>query len=639
VIFSSSFLHHIGQPSKVIDIQMKGSEISLLALAVALASTSGAFVARPVLHKSAAFPTSTAHLAAINGEPSIQQEEEKYELLGLPARPGRPLRVAIAGGGVGGLTAALCMLKKGFDVKVYEKTSAFARFGGPIQFASNALSVLKEIDESLFNRIMEKFTFTGTRVCGIKDGLRSDGSFRMTEDSLDYLVNPDAPADWFVKFPLKECADLFGLPYTGVIDRPDLQEILIDECKKIDPNFIYNGNPVTSYRNKGKGEGVEVMLDDGTKVDADVLVGADGIWSAVRAVMYGEEIKETSSDRMRRQGCTYSGYTVFAGETVIKTPDYYETGYKVYIGPQRYFVTSDVGDGRIQWYAFFALPPGTKKAPSGWGGSSRTEQADPSENLVDYIKSLHEGWSNEVMTILDSTPPESVEQRDLYDRFPEVFRGWTDGNVCLMGDAVHAMMPNLGQGGCQAIEDAYVLSEVLAATKTTETIEDALNEYYRRRIVRVSVVQFLSRLASDLIINAFDTPWSPHDDLGRSWKSYLTFFWKVNLSAEPFSHCIFVANIFPCSFQPVLQYVIFPLQFAYLYSYHPTGSMKSLPAKLEQRWRETHKASAENAFSRVNKEGQSAQVPSFFQKGADDTINAFQKSRAPATVMSAKKDD
>mmetsp|Transcript_25643 Transcript_25643/g.36516 ORF Transcript_25643/g.36516 Transcript_25643/m.36516 type:complete len:394 (-) Transcript_25643:110-1291(-) len=379
-------------------------------------------------------------------ESSESSSETDYEILGLPARPGRPLKVAIAGGGVGGLTAALCMLKKGFDVTVYEKTSAFARFGGPIQFASNALSVLKEIDERLFQRVMQKFTFTGTRACGIKDGLRSDGSFRMTQDSLDYLWNPDAPADWFVKFPLKECADLFGLPYTGVIDRPDLQEILLDECKQMKQDFIQNGNPVIGYTNNGKGKGVTVNLADGTQQQADVLVGSDGIWSAVRACMYGEEIKKSSPDLLERQGCKYSGYTVFAGETILKTPDYYETGYKVYIGPQRYFVTSDVGDGRIQWYAFFALPPGSKKAPSGWGGSERTDQLEPGENLVDYIKSLHEGWSDEIMTVLDSTPPDSVEQRDLYDRYPEILRGWTDGNVCLMGDAVHAMMPNLGQG-------------------------------------------------------------------------------------------------------------------------------------------------------------------------------------------------
>ncbi|MGK3742989.1 MAG: hypothetical protein ACI90V_009845 [Bacillariaceae sp.] len=64
--------------------------------------------------------------------------------------------------------------RKGFDVTVYEKTSEFARFGGPIQFASNALSVLKEIDDRLFDRVMEKFTFTGIRTCGIKDG--TDGS-------------------------------------------------------------------------------------------------------------------------------------------------------------------------------------------------------------------------------------------------------------------------------------------------------------------------------------------------------------------------------------------------------------------------------------------------------------------------------
>ena len=73
--------------------------------------------------------------------------------------PGASLRVAIAGGGVGGLTAALNMLKAGYDVTLYEKTGKFARFGGPIQFASNALSTLKATDERLFTRVMDKFTF------------------------------------------------------------------------------------------------------------------------------------------------------------------------------------------------------------------------------------------------------------------------------------------------------------------------------------------------------------------------------------------------------------------------------------------------------------------------------------------------
>lgn len=576
---------------------------------LATASTVGGFILQPstVQTRKNVVSSERAGIASLSmsQEGMTSAPTNDLDLLGLPARPGRPIKVAIAGGGVGGLTAALCMLKKGFDVTVYEKTSAFARFGGPIQFASNALSVLKEIDDKLFDRVMEKFTFTGTRTCGIKDGLRADGSFRMTDDSLDYLWNPNAPADWFVKFPLKECADLFGLPYTGVIDRPDLQEILIEECKALKEDFIVNGNPVVAYENRGKGKGVSVTLADGNMADADVLVGADGIWSAVRNQMYNEGgVKSTSKDKKRRQGCKYSGYTVFAGETIIKTADYYETGYKVYIGPQRYFVTSDVGGGRIQWYAFFALPPGTKKAPSGWGGSARDVQSDPSENLVEYIKSLHEGWSDEIMTVLDATSPDSVEQRDLYDRSPEFLRSWADGNVVLMGDAVHAMMPNLGQGGCQAIEDAYVLTEALANTKRADKIPDSLQEFYSTRILRASAVQFLSRLASDLIINAFDTPWSPHDNLGTSWKSYLTFFWK-----------------------PILQYVIFPLQFAFLYSYYPSGRMDEIAKELKDRWLITHKESAEAAFVRAAADG------FVFESGP----SFFQKSEQPETVLAARK--
>jgi zeaxanthin epoxidase len=317
---------------------------------------------------------------------------------------------------------------------------------------------------------------------------------------------------------------------------------------------------------------------------------------------------------------------VFAGETILKTNDYYETGYKVYIGPKRYFVTSDVGDGRIQWYAFFALPPGSKRAPSGWGGAA-SERESTGENLVEYIKSLHEGWTDEIMTVLDATPPESVEQRDLYDRYPEFLRSWADGNVVLIGDAVHAvkynvfllihaleltllfcslqMMPNLGQGGCQSIEDAYVLGDLLANTRTTEKLEETLQTFYRTRILRVSAVQFLSKLASDLIINAFDTPWSPHDNLGQSWKSYLTFFWK-----------------------PVLQYMIFPLQFAFLYSYHPTGRMDDTAAALEAAWRVKHKTDAEAAFAEAQSGKVRVATPSFFQR-----------SEVPATVLRATKED
>ena len=156
---------------------MKFLQSTLVVLGVTTSAVT-AFVAKPMSTKpmitiqSSPSPARSVQLSMSDelNQGMAEAASAEYELLGRPAREGRPLKVAIAGGGVGGLTAALCMLKKGFDVKVYERTQAFARFGGPIQFASNALSVLKEIDDVLVDRVLEKFTFTGTRACGIKDG-------------------------------------------------------------------------------------------------------------------------------------------------------------------------------------------------------------------------------------------------------------------------------------------------------------------------------------------------------------------------------------------------------------------------------------------------------------------------------------
>jgi len=94
----------------------------------------------------------------------------------------------------------------------------------------------------------------------------------------------------------------------------------------------------------------------------------------VRRQMYDEgPIRGVSKDGKVKQGCAYSGYTVFAGEAVLPLADYYDVGYNVYIGPQRYFVKSDVGDGRVQWYAFCALPAGSAKAGDSWDDGTTSE--------------------------------------------------------------------------------------------------------------------------------------------------------------------------------------------------------------------------------------------------------------------------
>lgn len=208
----------------------------------------------------------------------------------------------------------------------------------------------------------------------------------------------------------------------------------------------------------------------------------------------------------------------------------------MYIGPNQYFVITDIGKGRYQWYAFLARPPGSVKDAKPEGSSK-------------YLQDLFLGWSSEIHDILKVTQENEIEQRDLYDRPPSVKKPWTEGHVALLGDGVHAMMPNLGQGGCQAIEDAFVISQELAGAKYRREVTEKLNRYARRRLVRSAAVQGLSRFASDIIIRGFDTPAKIIWDDGKMLPSF-----------ENFSYAGIVTRIL----QPILP-VFFSVQFNFLY--------------------------------------------------------------------------
>jgi len=135
-----------------------------------------------------------------------------------------PLNIAVAGAGVGGIFLGYALQTRGFNVTVFEKAAKFSRFGGPIQLASNALSCVNALSPSLFQKIMGRFTFTGTRKCGIKDGIRNS---------------------WYSIFDaITNLAEWNDLPYTGVIDRPDLQEILLDNMQE---GTVLNSKAITSY--------------------------------------------------------------------------------------------------------------------------------------------------------------------------------------------------------------------------------------------------------------------------------------------------------------------------------------------------------------------------------------------------------
>lgn len=416
-----------------------------------------------------------------------------------------PLKVLVAGAGVGGLALAKSLSKNPhMDVIVLERTDKFKRFGGPIQLASNALEILKEMDIDVYNQIMKKFTFTGNKENGIKDGIRTE---------------------WYAKFDLASPAEARGMPYTGVIERPDLQDIYL---KNLPENTVRNGNGVVTYTTDKLTGRVTAELDSGETVTGDVLIGADGIWSAVRSKMHGTSLRGDDS------GASYSGYTVFAGELNYDSPDNGDVGYKVYIGPGQYFVITDIGNGRYQWYAFLARPPGSVNDSKPEGSSK-------------YLQELFTSWSSEIHAILTVTQEDEIEQRDLYDRPPSIIKPWTDGHVALLGDGIHAMMPNLGQGGCQAIEDSYVITEELSSATSRKEVTKKLKNYAQRRQIRSAAVQGLSRFASDIIIRGFDTPAKITWDDGK----------------PKFENCNY-AGIVTRILQPILP-IFFKVQFNFLY--------------------------------------------------------------------------
>ncbi|KAK0605783.1 hypothetical protein LWI29_030671 [Acer saccharum] len=364
----------------------------------------------------------------------------------------KKLKILVAGGGIGGLVFALAAKRKGFDVVVFEKDLSAIRgegqYRGPIQIQSNALAALEAIDLDVAEEVLRAGCITGDRINGLVDGI--SGS-------------------WYVKFDTFTPAAERGLPVTRVISRMTLQQIL---ARAVGDDIILNGSNVVDFEDHG--DKVTVVLEDGQRYEGDLLVGADGIWSKVRKNLFGPK------------DATYSDYTCYTGIADYVPADIETVGYRVFLGHKQYFVSSDVGAGKMQWYAFHKEAPGGVDGPRG---------------KKDRLLKIFEGWCDNVVDLLIATDEEAILRRDIYDRTPTFT--WGKGRVTLLGDSVHAMQPNMGQGGCMAIEDSYQLAMELdkAWKQSTESgtpidVVSSLRSYEKSRRLRVAIIHGMARMAA-----------------------------------------------------------------------------------------------------------------------------------------------
>ena len=433
-----------------------------------------------------------------------------------------PLTVLIAGGGLAGLVTASACHAKGMKVALFEQASSYAPYGGPIQIQSNALRAIQRISQECYEELVKAGTVTADRVSGLKIGYRKGNKLAGLYDA----------GDWLVRFDTVGPAIEAGLPATVVVDRPVIQQIFLKHG--IPEGTVRIGSRVESYEDLGNGRGVCATLSDGTKVYADVLVGADGVWSQIRKCLHdlgdgaggfaasgaaGGAIDDAEARKLAKDTIKiaaeasrrYSGFTCYAALAPHRASNIEDVSYQILLGEKKYFVSTDGGGERQQWFALIREPAG--------GVDLEPTAEDPNPKLTRLRKefaTLGSGgdqdgneWDPFALELINASSEADIKRRDLYDGAPllatldpqRLLSPWAKGPVALCGDAAHPMMPNLGQGGCQSTEDGFRLGEELASIAHTRDVPGALGKYSRVRVIRTAIVQGFAQLGSDLLVD------------------------------------------------------------------------------------------------------------------------------------------
>lgn len=327
----------------------------------------------------------------------------------------------IIGGGIGGLATGVALQQIGIEAHVFERVPVLQPVGAGLSLWVNALRALHALGVSV-----PAPTHSGMSGLHMPDGSLLMGmAQKQTEE-----------------------------PMVVTVHRAELQQWL---KQRLAPNTLHLGKACHAIEQDT--QKVVARFADGSEAEGDILIGADGIHSMVRAHMYPQ-------DRL-----IYSGYTAWRAVVPFETSRL-QTGETIGAG-QRFGQLALAGN-RAYWFATHDEPQGAQ-APNG------DEKA--------YLQTLFASWHKPIPALLEATPADVILRNDIYDR--PTLKQWVNGRFALLGDAAHPMTPNMGQGACQALEDAVVLGRALQAS---HSMVEGLHLYEQKRRGRANQFVRQSRL-------------------------------------------------------------------------------------------------------------------------------------------------
>lgn len=348
---------------------------------------------------------------------------------------GAPESVAVAGAGIGGLATSIALRRAGIETTIYEKAPDLNHIevGGGFQIWPNAIKALRQID------------------CG--DQVKELG---MPVDLIHFKTWRGRTLH---QLDIRPVAQRVGAPALN-IRRQALHRVL---AQALGDDAVATGHEVTGYTQDD--QQIAVHFAGAADRSAELLVGADGLRSAVRAQLLGDGPPH------------YAKTSNWSASVEFEHPALSQRSFTLYSGRARRFVCYYVAPGQLMWYCDFLA------------SEDDPDPASPKEAVLARC----EGFAEPVEDIIAETDEAGITGSRFYGRQP--VQRWTDGRATLLGDAAHPMLPNLAQGACQAIEDAVVLSKCLSSG---EGLGESLAEYERRRMPRTNRMMRRSKMVGRL---------------------------------------------------------------------------------------------------------------------------------------------